>query len=354
MTDFAHPWVFWLAIPLGLLLLLLILVQFRALAWLRRHVSDRFLRRFTLYGPVTAVLHFLYLLLIGVLFLLAAAGPYRTGEVEENITARQTIIALDASFSMVAGDVKRGFGAGMGADSRFEQAKIFVRQLLPALRREPVGLVSFSGITVIHSPPTMDHQALAQLLEGLTLHSSENTGSNFDTVFTQVVHLAMQKTAPYQVILLSDGELPYDRDYDAELQLLREAGIPVHTVGFGTNRGANIVLYDPQDILKGVAEPTVVREAHTRRENRHLQRIARETGGRYLVVESGDWVPDLLPAFREDSATVSWKSPGREDVSHVPLGLALLGLLLETLGLGALAAFRRERAGRRPFMEVRL
>ncbi|MBN2431617.1 MAG: VWA domain-containing protein [Acidobacteria bacterium] len=353
MKDFAHPGVFWLEIPLGLLFVVLLLVQFRALAWLRGHVSARFFRRFTVYGPVTVVLHFLFLFLLGQLLLVAAAGPFRPGEQEQQVSARRTIIALDASFSMVAGDVTRGFGAGVGAKSRFEQAKIFVEQLLPALRHEPVGLLSFSGVTVIHSPPTMDHQALRQLLAGLTLHSSENTGTNFDTVFTEVIHLAMQKPDPCQVLLLSDGEIPYQRDYDSELQLLREAGIPVHAVGFGTRQGAHIVLYDPQDILAGAAEPKVVRKAHTRREHKHLQRITRETGGHYLIVEQGDWVAELLPAFREDSPMVNWKSPGREDLSHIPLALALLGLMVETLGLAAWTARRRRRAGERPFLEMR-
>jgi len=352
MTNFTHPHVFWLEIPLVLLFAGLLITQFRALGWLRAHVSARFLRRFTQYGRVTVVLHILFLFLLGQLLLLAAAGPSRPGEQVDTVSARRTIIALDASFSMVAGDVTRGFGAALGAKSRFEQAKIFIEHLLPGLRREPVGLLSFSGVTVIHSPPTMDHPALRQLLAGLSLHSSENTGTNYDTVFTEVIHLAMQQAAPCQVLLLSDGEVPYERDYDGELELLRQAGIPVHAIGIGTRQGADIVLYDPQDILAGVAEPRVVREAHTRRENKHLQRITRETGGHYLIVEQGDWVADLLPAFWQDSPTVTWKHPGREDVSHIPLAIALAGLVLETLGLAAWTARRRRRAGERPFLEV--
>ena len=336
MIQFAHPWIFWLELPLLAVWAVLFVKQYAALRWLRENVSPRFIREFTVYNRLTVLLHWLFLLALAQLLLFAAAGPFRHGQVPQRVKTPTLVLLLDASFSMVGGDAAGGPPVSGNRPNRFGQAKRFAAELLAAMPGTPAALVSFSGIAVIHAPPTLDHQALRGLLGALTLHSSQNTGSDFRSAFAEVLHLARDKPTDYRVVMLSDVELPFELEFGKELELLRQNRVRVYPVGFGTTAGAGIVLYDPDDVLRGVDHPRVIRQVRTSRNDGNLRRIARRTGGECLIVANGQWVADLVPLLRQGAGEVLVAGAGREDLTRYPLAAALACFLLETLVLAAL------------------
>ena len=89
----------------------------------------------------------------------AAAGP-QCGERTEIVkrTGIDLVVALDASTSMLARDVK---------PSRLERAKVEVTALLDRLRGDRVGLVVFAGEAFVQCPLTTDYSAAKLFLRAV-------------------------------------------------------------------------------------------------------------------------------------------------------------------------------------------
>ena len=97
---------------------------------------------------------------IGITLLcLAAAGP-QCGERTEVVKRAgvDLVIALDASASMLARDVK---------PSRLERAKLEISALLDQLKGDRVGLVVFAGEAFVQCPLTIDYSAARLFLRAV-------------------------------------------------------------------------------------------------------------------------------------------------------------------------------------------
>ncbi len=345
MIALEHPlWL--LAIPVwGLALLLLARRQRAALAWIDARVAPRFRGALTRYTPRRIVAHFALLFVAGSLLALAAAAPFTRGTAERLAEERTVLLLLDASLSMGAGDVgetpREAFGSATPREgeeppaNRFEQATAFARDLVAALPEGAFGVLSFSGVPVIHAPPIRDRPALDGMLRTLGYHIDLTaTGTRFSTVFEAALHLIQGHPGSYQAVLLSDGELSRPDEFDEGLAVLANLGVPVHAVGFGSREGESRVIYHPQDIREKREEKRIARRYHTSRDDRTLRRMADATGGETLVVEDGAWVDDLLPAIRRvEPQRIQIVERGRRDLAVYPLAAFLACFLLETLGL---------------------
>ena len=93
------------------------------------------------------------------LLFVAAAGP-QCGERTEIVkrSGIDLVVALDASTSMLARDVK---------PSRLERAKVEVTALLDRLRGDRVGLVVFAGASFVQCPLTTDYSAARLFLRAI-------------------------------------------------------------------------------------------------------------------------------------------------------------------------------------------
>ncbi len=335
----------WLAVAAvwALALALLAWWQGPPLEWIARHVAPRFQRELTRYSRRGVIWHFLFLFILGALLIVAAAGPYKVVAGEKQVTSHTVVLVLDASLSMGAADTEPHPGPGDPPASRFAQATLFASELVEAMPDAAFGLVSFSGVTVVHSPPTRDHRALRALLETLSYHVNLTlSGTRFSSAFDAVIHMAQPQEGSYQAVLLSDGELPRADAYDEAIAVLTELAIPVHTVAFGTLAGEDRVIYEPEDVINNVAEKRVARSYHTSRVDRELAAIAEATGGEGGIVEQGAWILDLVPVLlTAEPAVALVAGRDREDLSPYPLGVFLLGFLIETLFF-----WRRPRRGR--------
>ena len=105
------------------------------------------------------------LLLAGVALLIVAAARPRFGVYTETVAQRgvDLFVLLDVSRSMTAEDV---------APNRLERAKSDVRDLLPHLAGDRVGLIVFAGKPVVKAPLTNDQGFFRMVLDEVDVGSA--------------------------------------------------------------------------------------------------------------------------------------------------------------------------------------
>ena len=182
-------------------------------------------------GRWRAMLLGLAALLAGV----AAAGP-RWG-VEQTVIRGEGIdmvLALDASLSMMANDVR---------PNRLERLKHEVRRLRSMSSGDRVGVIAFAGRSYILTPLTIDEGALDLYLENLDPSVVGQAGSALSRAIRQGTALlrSTQSGSDRALVIMSDGEShePVE-EITAAAQEAAEQGIHLVTVGFGTEGGGRI------------------------------------------------------------------------------------------------------------------
>src|SRR3954470_1087951 len=111
-------------------------------------------------------------LALGLAFGIVAIARPQWGRLEEPVfdQAREILLAIDLSRSMLAPDVK---------PSRLDRAKLLIQSLLEKLAGERVGLVVFSGTAFLQSPLSADYEILREFLPSLGPEFLPEGGSNY-------------------------------------------------------------------------------------------------------------------------------------------------------------------------------
>ena len=193
------------------------------------------------------------------LLVLAAARP-QSSEAREVIKTEGVDIslALDVSGSMATYD--------FDPDSRLEAAKQVIADFVRQREHDRIGMVVFASEAFIHTPPTIDHDALTFLLGEIDLAArlGLEDGTAIGLGLATAANMLKDSEAESKVIvLLTDGV-----NNKGEIDPLTAAaaaetlGIRVYTVGmgrpggmFGTRRGARRFDLD-EETLKEIAERT--------------------------------------------------------------------------------------------------
>jgi len=116
--------------------------QRRSCEWIWQRVHERFRDRFTVYRRETLARRMAVLLILGLLLVLAAAGPAVRGETEVRELASRVVLLLDGSASMLADDVP----IADGTETRFERGRKIAAELGERLQGSRFALVVFSGV----------------------------------------------------------------------------------------------------------------------------------------------------------------------------------------------------------------
>ena len=188
------------------------------------------------------------------------------------------VIALDTSDSMLVRDVESGGGL-----SRLERAKREIQDLLDLLQGDRVALVAFAGTSFLELPLTLDYGAAELFLGAIDNEIIPVKGTDLSSAIRTSVEAFESGTEDDRaLILITDGE-----DHDGQaLEAAREAaeqGVRIFAIGIGREQGAPIPRAgggfrrdrNGEIILSRLDEAT-------------LQRIALETGGRYVRSVTGD------------------------------------------------------------------
>jgi Ca-activated chloride channel family protein len=200
-----------------------------------------------------------------------------------------------------------------------------------------VGVVGFDGTARHLISPTTRIDAVRRVIEGSIDHGSLGEGTAIgEAVFAGIEAIegaaeaggaAADEAAPTSgeatgtIVVLSDGETTMGRSNDEAATAARNAGIPVHTIAFGTDAGTI------QDPFAGEIPVPVNEEA--------LAKLARQTEGKAMTAVS---VEQLSQVYEDLGRSVTVE---KEQVEigdwFAGAALALLGLA----GVGSLAWFGR-------------
>lgn len=313
-----HPW---------LLLLLLVLP---ALLWRARHAARRapavlWVRTGNWGGRVRAAL----VRAVGVLpwaalalALLALARPQQGLRQSETETRGVDImLALDISPSMAAEDFR--------PLNRLFVAKSTARDFVRQRTHDRVGLVAFAATAFTQCPLTLDHEALAELLDALDFGLAEDGTAIGMGLATAVSGLRRSKTPSKVVVLLTDGQNNRGAvDPLTGADLARAFGVKVYTVLVGRGGVVPVPVDDPilgrriemvrMDVDEGV-----------------LRQIAERTGGRFFRAQD----PAALAGIYSEIDRLE-RAPIRaiEYREYRDLGPRLLAAAALLLGLHALLA----------------
>ena len=217
------------------------------------------------------------LLGLGLFFLLVAAAGPQCGERTEltKRTGIDLVIALDASNSMLARDVK---------PSRIERAKLEVTALLDRLKGDRVGIVVFAGDAFIQCPLTADYSAARLFLRAVEPVSMATQGTAIaDALYEarNVLEAGGRGDAGKAVLLITDGEDQRGDAMDAA-SALADAGIRIFAVPVGGTEGEPIPLLDRNGNLEGYKKDKQGRTVLTRTDVQGLSELTARGKGLLL------------------------------------------------------------------------
>ena len=289
----------------------------------------------------------------GLALALAAAEPRWSEAPEPGEPVKRVILAIDVSASMQAADV---------SPTRVARAGAVAVQLLEALEDHRVGLLLFAGTGYPLAPPTHDHEALRFLLGGVTptIASALDPGTLLSVGIEEGVALLERETTPDTaeasgqifadlgraqeamgerlIVLIADGDTGENEEgVAAAIELARDAGIGIHTVGVGTASGAGMIMPAGTYQLGGPVVDASGARGMTRLREPLLREVAATGGGQYASADSESDLQALRGELQEPSL-IAELNPGvdapiwaRYDVSFLLGGWALIFIVIESL-----------------------
>jgi len=231
-----YPPFLWLFIPLGLLV------------WLLRPKK---------------LMPTVHLVILGLLILALARPQLKEGLQEEQVAAKEILIATDVSYSMRAQDIK---------PNRYSYAKQTIDALLEQNANDNIMLIAFTSNPLLLSPPTTDHQLIHTALNALEPKNILTKGTSLEKLFKKIASL---KKVQREVLLITDGG--EEQDLQKLLDALKGTDIHLTILALGTTKGATVPKEDGT-LLKDKENHLVIS-----RINPLLKKLADATNGTYLT-----------------------------------------------------------------------
>jgi Ca-activated chloride channel family protein len=242
------------------------------------------------------------------------------------------MLVIDTSASMDATDVSPS-----RLQAATSAARTFVEDLPPQIR---VGLVSFSRGAQVIASPTVDHQAVLDGIDQLTLGTGTATGdaiaaaldalsADDDTAGAAAAlggsRRQCQGDTPCPpgelggaaIVLLSDGVPTTGRPVTAAAEAAANQGIPVSTIAFGT---ATV-----ESAGETVSVPV---------DSSALEAIATGSGGKFFTAASADQLRAVYADINTDVTAVPIDRSVAVWFATAALGLLLLASLTSLLRTG--------------------
>ena len=154
-------------------------------------------------------------------------------EIETETDARNLIIAIDTSRSMMANDLP---------PNRLTRAQLAAKDIILSLPEERVGLIAFAGRPFVQAPLTVDHEAVLEAIDQLDTEIIPRGGTNLSAATALALETFKEAKLEHSaLVLFSDGEALEGLE---EVEKIRDEagkkGMSIITVGVGTAEGAII------------------------------------------------------------------------------------------------------------------
>lgn len=222
------------------------------------------------------------LYLCGIALLCIALLRPAWGTIEEKIEqeGRDLFIALDISRSMLAQDYQ---------PNRLEFAKTKIKSLLNYLRCERIGLILFSGSTIVQCPLTTDYAAFFMFLDQLDAETISSGTTALDQAIKKALEVfsAMPNKKSKLLVIFTDGEDFSSNLADIKKQAL-DIGMNIFTLGVGTPEGAPIPVVDERGRAHGHQRDAKGSIVISHLNEGILTTLARDSGGIYLRAQQDD------------------------------------------------------------------
>ncbi len=317
ITTFAHPYMFFLLVPLALVLLR---AWFKPVPALRvpslrpfKAASKGKLSRINLRKLVPFLLYSIG----GVMLIVALAGP-REGmeEIRRRADGIDIMVALDLSGSMRAIDVPPGIRterelevamASGKVKDRLGTAKEEIAKFIEARPNDRIGLIAFAPLPYVVCPPTLDHAWLIANLDRLESGSIGDATGIAGPVASAVQRLKDSDSKRSIIVLFTDGA----NNVNAKItprqaaKLANTFDITLYTVGIGSRNSVMKL-----DSMFGSSFQRVEGSF----DEKLLQEMADTTGGVYYKAADGEsmakamaQIDQLEKTSVEQNIIVNWK-----------------------------------------------
>lgn len=259
-------------------------------------------------GRAPAGLRLWVAILIWLLLLAAAARPQWLGEpLPLPVAGRDLMLAVDLSGSML----ERDMVMGARVVDRLTAVKAVAGDFIERRVGDRIGLILFGQQAFLQAPLTFDRETVRTLLFESFIGLAGRETAIGDAIGLAVKRLRDQPESQRVLILLTDGAnnagtiTPH-----RATELAAQAGIRIHTIGFGADPRGPFGMSLGSDPID---EPA-------------LKAIAERTGGRYFRARDLRDLQSIYALLNEIEPVVSEQSGFRPitELFAWPLGLALL------------------------------
>ena len=200
---------------------------------------------------------------------------------------RDILIAVDISRSMLAQDQE---------PNRLEFAKEKIKKLLYNLSCDRVGLMLFSGTTVMQCPLTTDYSTFFMFLDQLDAETISSSTTSLDSAVVEAVKLfeSMPERKTKIFCLFTDGE-DFSDDLAGVKEKAAKAGVSIFTVGIGSTHGAPVPIINRHGMQVGLEKDAQGKIVMSKLNESVLRGLSEKSGGRYIhAVDSEDDVKQLI------------------------------------------------------------
>jgi len=273
LIQFAYPWVLYIGLPLLAVAVWYKLFKFKDPVYLYPLTDMLIERKATVSSVGSRIISLLrFLVLLGLICLIAR--PQLVDKHSKvSVEGIDIMVALDVSGSM------SWFDDPQDQRTRIEIAKEEAIKFVNKRENDPIGLVLFGVEAVSRCPLTLDKKMLESLIKETELGIIDPDGTVLAKgLITAINRLRKSDSKTKIIILLTDGSpSPEDVNPAYALQLAKEYGIKMYTIGIGGDYGGL-----QKDQFGGIHQMGVSVN------HQLLNTLAQETGGRYFQAKNQD------------------------------------------------------------------
>ena len=300
----------------------------------KRMVADRLQGRLSHTRPPWVHFTSLGLALGGMAGLIIAVAQPESGEewIEVENEGRNILFCVDISRSMLARDME---------PNRLLASRAAALEILEKFPNDRVGVLLFSGETLVQSPLTIDHSFVEQTLAQLDPNDIPVGGSNLTTAIDSGTRLLRETGQQSNImVVFSDGEKSSEGLEEAAAAAARE-GIFIYAIGMGSTEGSFIP--DPRE-SDGNFRDRSGNVVFSKLNEEALQVIAEETDGYYSKGMGAGFINKLdsalseMDRFREEGKHQRVAKPAHRWFVFSGLLLIMTSIFIKCLPLAPIIA----------------
>ena len=227
---------------------------------------------------------------------------------EQKFDAQDFIIAIDASYSMQATDLK---------PNRYEVAKENIKEILRKLNKNRFSIFAFTTNAMLISPPTTDTAISMMALNSLEVKYILTKGTSLLNLITTISKTSYEKK---RVIIFSDGG--ENNDMNELVELCKTNNIIPYVVATASKNGS--LLQQNGKNLKDEKNNLVIS-----RINPFLKEFALQSGGKYYLLQNSstalakEIIADITSTTKQNEQT-KIKVLSYKELFYLPVLFAMI------------------------------